>query len=303
MNALILLSALLWAVPGATQSGQAGARKADSDQTVPATRGMQLVINNFAGEVVVRGWARDEVRVLARHLSRVQVNVRAGENAIRITSSSSSGTPSVDYEISAPAWMPVRVNGQFNYVEVDGIQADVSAETVRGDIHVKGASGIISLKSIEGVVRVEDSKGRITVSSVNEAIAVIRSTGDVTAETINGEIEMTDLNASNAEATTVNGDVHYTGTVSDNGLYRFTTHNGDILMGVPDRLNATVSVRTYQGEFRTSLAVNAGEVRRGRRQTFTVGSGGAQIELESFGGEIRLRRASEVREKKEKENE
>jgi DUF4097 and DUF4098 domain-containing protein YvlB len=264
---------------------------------------MQLVINSFAGEVIVRGWARDEVRVLARHLSRVKVDVRAGENAIRITSGSSSGTPSVDYEISAPVWMPVRVNGQFNYVEVDGIQADVSAETVRGDIQVKGASGIISLKSIEGVVRVEDSKGRITVSSVNEAIAVIRSTGDVTAETINGEIEMTDLKASNAEATTVNGDVHYTGTVSDNGLYRFTTHNGDILMGVPDRLNATVSVRTYQGEFRTSLAVDAGEVRRGRRQTFTVGSGGAQIELESFGGEIRLRRASEVQEKKEKENE
>jgi DUF4097 and DUF4098 domain-containing protein YvlB len=291
MKALILLSAILCATPVAAQSN---ARKADTDQTVPVARGSQLVINNFAGEVVVRAWARDEVRVAARHMSRVKVNVRQTENAVRIGSSSTSGTTSVDYEINAPSWMPVRVNGQFNYIETDGIQADVSAETVRGDIRVKGASGIISLKSIEGEVHVEDAKGRITVSSVNEGIAVVRSSGDIAAETINGEITFTDVRAGNAEATTVNGDVRYTGTISDNGLYRFTTHNGDILMGVPDKFNATVSVRTYQGEFETSLAVNAGEVRRGRRQTFTVGTGGAQIELESFGGEILLRRASEV---------
>jgi DUF4097 and DUF4098 domain-containing protein YvlB len=134
----------------------------------------------------------------------------------------------------------------------------------------------------------------------------MRVSGDVNAETINGEITITDARANNAEATTVNGDVRYTGSISDTGLYRFTTHQGDILMGVPDRLNATVSVRTYQGEFRSTLGVSVGEMRRGRRQTFTVGGGTAQIELESFGGEILLRRISEIpapREKREEEDE
>lgn len=295
-----LFAAAAWAGPASAQQSQ---RKPDSDQSVKVARGAQLFINNFAGEVVVHAWNRDEVRVLGQHSSRVKVSIRESENGVRVTSSSSSGTPSVDYDISVPAWMPVRVTGTFNYVQVDGTQADIAAETVRGDIRVKGGSGIITLKSIEGEVYVEDAKGRINVSSVNEGITVVRTSGEISAETINGEITITDAKANGAEATTVNGDVRYSGTIVDNGLYRFSTHQGDILMGVPDKVNATVSVRTYQGDFRSSFAVNAGEVRRGRRQTFSMGSGTAQIELESFGGEIRLRRISEMPAPRERKHE
>lgn len=290
----LVFAALIAAAWPCAAGAQPGARKPETDQTVAVTRGAQLFVNNFAGEVVVHAWDRDQVRVVGRHASRVKVNVRQMDNAVRVSSGSSSGTTSVDYDISIPAWMPVRVTGQFNYVEIEGVQADVSAETVRGDIRVKGASGIISLKSIEGAVYAEDARGRITASSVNEGVTLVRVGGEVHAETINGEITITESKANSAEGTTVNGDVHYTGTIADSGLYRFTTHQGDILMGVPEKLNATVSVRAYQGDFRSSFAVNAGEVRRGRRQTFTFGAGNAQIELESFGGDIRLRRTSEI---------
>jgi DUF4097 and DUF4098 domain-containing protein YvlB len=298
--AATLCSTLFWASQALAQSSS---RRPDTDETVQAVRGSQLFVNNFAGEVVVRGWNRDEVRVTAQHGSRVKISVRPSENGVRVSSSSSSGTPSVDYDISVPAWMPIRITGQFNYVQVEGTQADVSAETVRGDIRVKGGSGIITLKSIEGEVHVEEAKGRISVSSVNEGITVTRSSGEINAETINGEIAITDAKASGAEATTVNGDVRYSGTIADNGLYRFNTHNGDILMGVPERLNATVSVRTYQVDFESTFPVNAGEVRRGRRQTFTLGSGSAQIELESFGGEIQLRRLNEMPPPRERRDE
>jgi DUF4097 and DUF4098 domain-containing protein YvlB len=197
--------------------------------------------------------------------------------------------------------MPVRVTGQFNYVEIEGTQADISAETVRGDVRVKGGSGVISLKSIEGDVYAEDAKGRLTASSVNEGVSLVRPSGEVSAETINGDIRIIDARANSAEATTVNGDVRFTGVVADNGLYRFNTHQGDIVMGVQDKPNATVSVRTYQGDFRSSFMENTGDMRRGRRQTFTIGTSGAQIELESFGGDVRLRRISELPPEKSKE--
>ncbi|MGE5813097.1 MAG: DUF4097 family beta strand repeat-containing protein [Acidobacteriota bacterium] len=306
MNAFIryasaaLVTAAL-AIPGGRADAQP-ARTPDTDQTVPVTRGTQLFVNNFAGEVVVQAWQQDQVRVQARHSSHVRVNVRTAENAVRLSSASSSGTPSVDYDIRVPAWMSVRVNGQFDYIEVDGTQADVYAENVRGDIHVKGGSGVVSLKSIEGEITAEDTKGRLTVSSVNESIALLRPSGEISAETINGEITFTDARANSVEVTTVNGDVRYTGLISDNGLYRFNTHQGDILIGVQDRVNATVSIRSYQGDFRSSFPFKAENTARGRRQTFTVGTGSAQIELESFGGDIRLLRTSEMPpEKKEKD--
>ena len=300
MNALIphavAAAALLAAAFPAPALAQAPRRAPSTDNTVQVARGTQLFVNNFAGEVVVHAWDRDQVRVLAHHNSRVRVNLREGQNSLRISSSSSSGTTSVDYDIAVPAWMPVRVSGTFNYVEVNGVEADIAAETVRGDVRVKGGSGVVTLKSIEGEVYAEDTKGRLTVSSVNEGVTLLRPSGEVSAETINGEILITDAKATSVEATTVNGDVRYTGTIAENGLYRLTTHQGDILVGVPDNVDATVSVRTYQGEFRSSFGFNAAdsETRRGRRQTFTVGRGTAQIELESFGGEIRLRKLSEV---------
>jgi hypothetical protein len=62
-------------------------------------------------------------------------------------------------------------------------------------------------------------------------------------------------------------------------------------MVVPENSNVTFSVRTYNGDFHTNLPLKTlGEIRRGRRVTYTLGSGSAEVELESFGGTIRVRR-------------
>ena len=66
-------------------------------------------------------------------------------------------------------------------------------------------------------------------------------------------------------------------------------------MILPENTNATFTVRTYNGDFSSNLPTKrVGEVRRGRRATYTLGSGGAEVELESFGGTIRLRRPGTV---------
>ena len=43
-----------------------------TDETVAVQRGGRLSINNFAGEVIVRTWDKDAVRVVARHQSRTK---------------------------------------------------------------------------------------------------------------------------------------------------------------------------------------------------------------------------------------
>ena len=166
-----------------------------------------------------------------------------------VISSDTHGAVSVDYEINAPAWMPIKVEGTYNFVTVEGTQSDVSAETVRGDVVIKGGNGTIVAKSIQGDVSVEGARGRITVSSVNEGVRVSASSGDVTAETTNGHISLTKMNSPNVEATTVNGHIAYDGTVADKGRYRFATHNGTITATIPADSNATFNVRTYNGDF------------------------------------------------------
>jgi hypothetical protein len=287
----MLLSA---AVLAAAQTPRAG-RPPDTDQTVAVQKGQRLEVNNFAGEIIVRAWNRDELRVTAEHDSRTKVGIRTSPGEIRVSSSRSGAPASVDYVISVPAWLPVRVGGGPHiFVSIEGTQSDVSVETVSGDVRLKGGAGIVSLKSIEGEIFVENAGGRLTLNTVNEGITVRGATGEITAETINGDIRMLGMKATGLEATTVNGDIIYEGSVADN-LYRFSTHNGDITLAVPDNVSASFSVRTYQGNLRSSFpTTELAEGGRGKRQRFALGAGGAQIEMESFGGDVRIRRIGEV---------
>ena len=95
----------------------------------------------------------------------------------------------------------------------------------------------------------------------------------------------------NVEASTINGDIEFEGTAADRGRYTFNTHNGDITIAVPESSNVSFSVRTYQGRFSPALNVSGpprSEVRQGRRTTYTLGTGSAEMEVETFGGSIRL---------------
>ena len=102
----------------------------------------------------------------------------------------------------------------------------------------------MTAKSIQGEVIVEDAKGRINASSVNEGIRITGAIGDVTAESTNGDIILEKIEAKSLEVTTVNGDIRYEGSIGPGGLYRFSTHNGDITMILPETTNATFTVRT-----------------------------------------------------------
>jgi Putative adhesin len=301
------------ALPAMAQ--ERGRTTPQTDRTVTVSKGTRLSVNNDAGEVVLRTWDRDSLRVQASHSSRVTIDIQTTGNIVSVRSRAANGPAGgVDYEITAPAWLPVKVSGTFLYIGIEGAQNEISAETVRGDIVVKGGSGFITAKSIQGEIIVEDAKGRINVSSVNEGIRIAGAIGDVTAESTNGDIILDKVDAKSLEVTTVNGDIRYEGSIGAGGQYRFATHNGDITMVLPETTNATFTVRTYNGDFQSSLPTKTvGEVRRGRRATYTLGNGGAQVELESFGGTIRLRRpgtgpATRVRDKekekvKEKEAE
>jgi hypothetical protein len=106
---------------------------------------------------------------------------------------------------------------------------------------------------------------------------------------------MTGIDSKSVDASTVNGDILFEGKLLDAGHYSFGTHNGRLLLGVPDNVNATFTIRTYQGSFSTDLpleGVSRADLQRGRRVTTTLGNGSADVNLETFGGAIRLRKGA-----------
>jgi DUF4097 and DUF4098 domain-containing protein YvlB len=266
-----------------------------TDQTVPVQKGTRLEVINFAGDVIIRGWDRDAVRVEAEHSDRETVEIRPTDQRLVIRGRSRSGNArSLDYTISVPKWMGVKVTGSYSDVTIEGVGGDVGVETNRGDINVNGGSGFVSLKSVQGEIVLRNAKGRVDISSVNEGVRLSDINGDVSAETTNGGILLERIESANVDLSAVNGNISYDGAIRDGGAYRLSSHNGTIALAIAEKANLTLSVRTYSGGFKSSFPVKIEDPNTRRRFSLTIGSGSARVELESFNGSIVLRRPGEA---------
>jgi len=242
------------------------------------------------GEVVIRTWERNEIRIIADHSQSARVDVSVSPSAVRVRLRyGAGGLSDVDLELTLPRSMSLEINGTFLDSDIRGVEGDVSVQTVQGDIYVSGGRGRISLHSVQGDVESRGASGRIDLNSSNGDIVIVDADGEITVQTLNGEIEMDGIRSSSVDATTVNGEVDYRGTIENNGVYSFTTHNGDITLIIAPDVSATFTVSTFSGEFDTGFPITLTETSSGgKRLEFTLGGGSARIALSSFGGTIQL---------------
>lgn len=265
-----------------------------TDTVISVPAGTRLEIENYGGETVVGTWDRNAIRIQAEHGLRDRVEVRILGAVLSIKSASRMGPPrAVDYRITVPVRTDLRVSGVYQDVSIEGVQGSVTVETVNGDVTLRGGDGFVSLKSVEGDVSVSGAKARMVLESINADVRVEGSQGDIQATTTNGDVDLTGVTSTNVSAASVNGDLVYEGPIQDAGRYDFSTHNGDITVTVAQGVNATVTVETFQGEFE-SFPVTLTQSRKNRFTT-VLGSGSAQLSLESFQGTIRLVRPDELR--------
>ncbi len=259
------------------------------DSTVPVERGQRLEVDLFAGDVDVKTWSKNAVRVVADPDGRGRVEIERSATTLSVRTTGRRGPPpSTDIEITVPAWMALDISGVYTDITIAGARGPITAETVQGDVSAEGGEGLVSVKSVQGGVSVTGAKGRIEANSVNADVEVRRSSGEISTETVNGGIDLVGTDATTLTATSVNGDLSYDGPLHSGGRYALSTHNGDITVTVAEGASAAVSVSTFNGEFESDFPVTLTETRKGKRFNFTIGSGSAQVTLESFQGTISL---------------
>jgi len=262
-----------------------------TDTTFAVKPGTRLEVDQFAGSIAVETWSKNAVHVVADHGSRVEIEFGGSWPSLTIEAVHQRGLPStVDYQLTVPKWMALNLSGVNTQMSVANSGGEIQIETVQGEVTVTGGSKTIQASSVDGAVHLVDATGRIECSSVNGAVEIERSSGPVVASSVNGQIVLRSIDSDDVDGSTVNGTVSYEGAIKDGGSYRFSSHNGEVSIAVPERANATVSVATYSGDFTSDFSVPLTESRHGKRFNFTLGGGGAHIELESFQGGIRLRR-------------
>ena len=269
---------------------------AHTDTTLAVSNGTTLELENYAGSIEVGTWSRNAVRIEAEHGRRAEVQVERRSGSLSISAESHMGTPtSADFKLTVPAWMTLKLSGVYCDITVSGTHAALDAETVQGDVEVNGGEGHLSVQSVQGSVKVSNASGKIEVSSVNEGVAVDHVSGDLTAESVNGKVEVRDAKLSSFEASTVNGTLIYDGSFEKNGHYEMSTHNGSVYVAIPANADLAVEATTYAGSFESTFPIEKDResTKKTHRYSVRLGSGSADLSIESFQGSIVLHRPGE----------
>lgn len=258
------------------------------DTTFTVQRGDRLELKVQNGDITVRSWNRSAVQVETGGDDQTRVQRRGGVISL---DDARHGGEDVDYVVTVPAWMDLTLSGVNTSIKVTGSEGAISAETVEGDVAVEGGSGVINLQSVDGAVSLTRGRGKMTLGSVNEDVTVDGAVGQLAVEAVNGEVRLRNIDSDDVDVSTVNGDITYDGPIRPRGRYHFVTHNGDLTVAAQGGVDAVVGVSTFQGGFESDYSVVLSPGSQHKRMTFTLGSGSARIDLESFQGTIRLTRS------------
>lgn len=266
-----------------------------TDTTVSVSQGTRLRVENQGGDILVRAWDKNQVRIQASHSRRSRVVTRLTGAVLSIDAQADRGPGSmVDYELTVPAWMPLKLGGMYAQVTVEGSKAPIEVETLEGDITVKGGAETVKLVSIQGTIRASGVRGRLELNSVSENVEASDIQGDIVVGTVSGDVLLRRIEAKSVEVETVSGELYYDGRIMDGGHYALLTHSGEIYFSVAEGSNATVSTAVGSGEVSASFPLPPSERPSRRRQTYRLGSGSATVELETFSGDVNLLRPAEL---------
>ncbi len=264
------------------------------DTTFAFSRSGIVELTLGAGEIVVRGSAGDQARVVARsERGRVRADLSSASIIVEVESDRGR-TGDTHYELTVPTGVRLRLRTSSGDVTVQAVRGPADVRTINGDVTLEDASGDVRLESVSGDVRASRVAGNVVAQSVNGGIELGGVTGRVRAESTSGDITLDGIVSREVIASTVNGEMLYAGSIEANGHYEFHSHAGDIRLEVPEDVGARFGVETFSGSLDTvfPITLQPGDrgTRRPRRFEFTLGSGAARVTAETFSGDIVIAR-------------
>ena len=265
-----------------------GAGSAPADTIVELRRGEGIVIGSFSGEISIETWQRDALEIREEDGESALVVERSGQ-AVRVFRDDRKGRRrSVRASIRVPVWADVEVRGRSLDVQSRGLGGDLQVRNIDGDVIVRDSDGGVDISSIEGEIDIANVRGRVSASSQSDDVRVVDAVGPVDVHSGDGDVVLERVRAESVRAETQDGDVYFSGALTDGGRYGFFVHDGDATLALPPSTSAAVSVSTFDGEFEADFPVVVQRFRGGREFEFTLGLGGASLQIQVFDGEIRL---------------
>ena len=274
-------------------------------------------LSNISGSIVVETWDQPKLIIDAQKDVRghgadakaaaeaVEILVEPKGNSVRIETRypkrgwsdvlswwSKHDRVSVDYRLKIPRRAVVQLESVSGEIEASGMQGHLGCESISGDTRLSDLAGGVRIESVSGEVRMRNMTGPIDVESVSGGIQVIGGAGDFSGETVSGDIELSELSGSRVSASSVSGDLGFSGPFAPGGRYEFESQSGDINLTIVGNTGFVVEAETFSGDIDVAAGLPLSDVQReSKRLSGTYGDGSARVTCDTFSGSVYVDRA------------
>jgi hypothetical protein len=261
------LLGIIFSLAGSTQAinlhDESDAKSGEKiERSTPVTPQASVTLCVMSGQLIVRGWDKNEVRVRSSDVAQIDFR--------RVDKSKDVSTPPsrvdvmvfdkmrtkgdcqalANVEMDVPQGATVQVQTRDGDIYITGV-AGAYAGSQNGDIVIERAGKFVEAGSVGGSISLKDSTGRFNLNSAGGGVEVdnVRPlSADDTFEvgTVSGDIQLDRVSNAKVIAKTVNGNVTMTGALARAGYYGFTTMGGDVVLLMPHDVSFTLNAKVSE---------------------------------------------------------
>jgi DUF4097 and DUF4098 domain-containing protein YvlB len=279
---------LLVMTPLAALAGQSVDESWDLDANA------SIAIENIAGEIVIQAWDRKEARLtgeLGDSVDELEIDASKSRLQISVKNRNQRNVDSTELKLMVPEKARIDATGVSANITVSGVDNEkLSATSVSGDVEVEAASEWVSIESVSGNVYFDGRTERISAESVSGDVELSGVSGEITASTVSGDMELQAGAIGSAKLETVSGDIVTMGEISDNGSLSAESMSGDVTINLPADQSGLFKAESFSGRISTDFgSVDHARHGPGSHLKHMTGSSGAEVRVESFSGNIRIK--------------
>jgi DUF4097 and DUF4098 domain-containing protein YvlB len=266
------------------------------DRTVEMPADGLVFVENVAGTVEFVAWDRPEVQVRGEAGDTVEeVEISSTSKGVQVRVINRKGGHQIDgtdLYFRIPETASVEAETVSADISVSGSRGDaVILRTVSGDLQVEASPRRAELASVSGDVEFEGDADRSSIETVSGEIVIVGAAGEVSANTVSGDVSLEGGEVSLGRFEAVSGDLILSLSLADAGRLTCDSMSGDVNLSLPASQQGEFTAQSFSGNIRTDFGKTA-RVSHGPGVVLEhrEGDNGARIRLESFSGDISIRR-------------
>jgi DUF4097 and DUF4098 domain-containing protein YvlB len=259
-----------------------------------------IEVSNVQGSVDVTAWDRNEVELVAELESdKDELEFEATDRHVRIEVDRPHGRyGNSDGEeamltLRVPKGARLIIDTVSANITIEGVRGEQSLESVSGTVETKAFDAPVSLSSVSGDVTVTGNGGKaaVTTENVSGSVTATGLSGSYQGEVVSGNINATVAAAEHLSISSVSGDIEVRADLAPTARVTMESISGTITMTAKPPVSADFDIESFSGDIENCFGQKARDTSKytpGSELSFTQGSGGARVEIQTLSGEISI---------------